>query len=128
MNTLFLNAVTGESHSFIDELDRQGHDTRIANSFQSAMSELQASTPDFVVIDASLEFASSNALIQISSVFHGTMVAYGRDISPATRQLLMHLGITHVVESVFDLAMLFPNESHAPVSIATQTPTLAIAI
>ena len=128
LNTLFLNAVSEESHRFIDELDRQGHETRVANSFQSAMTELTTSTPEFMAIDASLEFASSDALIQIKNAYRGKIAAYGRDISPDTKRLLMHMGISYVVDSIFDLAMFFPTESHERVLNPLKSRSAALAI
>lgn len=102
------------------------------------MTELRASAPEFLVIDASLEFASSDALIQINAAYHGKTAAYGAGISPTTRRFLMHIGITHVVESIFDLAMLFPAEAHAPVqpeapaqeqvSGSIRAPMMAVAV
>ena len=103
LNTLFLNATTLESMKVIEQLDEQEHQTRIANSIQAAIRALQEQLPDLIVIDASLEFSSTNALIYIRNMFTGNIAAYGENISPATRQLLGHLGISVVLRSISDI-------------------------
>ncbi len=104
LNTLFLNATTPESMTVISQLDEQGHKSEVANSFQAAIRALEDHVPDLVVIDASLEFSSTDALMYIRNMFDGKIAAYGDEISAATRQLLIHLGISVIVVSISDIA------------------------
>lgn len=116
MNTLFLNATTDEAYEFIAALGEQGHTIRIANSFQSAVHELQGVEPDVIVLDASLEFSSTDALLYLRNMYSGNIVAYGSQITVSTKNFLTHLGITHIVQSINDLSPLFYNEPDVEVS------------
>ena len=113
LNTLFLNATTPESMKVISQLDEQGHKSRIANSLQAAIRALEEHVPDLVVIDASLEFSSTTALIYIRNMFSGEIAAYGEKISAATRQLLVHLGVTVILRSISEIASLLLSRSSA---------------
>ena len=116
MNTLFLNATTDEAYEFIAALGEQGHTIRIANSFQSAVHELQGVAPDVIVLDASLEFSSTDALLYLRNMYSGNIVAYGSQITVSTKNFLTHLGITHIVRSISDLSPLFHDEPGLKVS------------
>ncbi len=106
MNTLFLNATTNESLSAIQEIEELGHYVRIANSLSSALRSIEQHHPDLIVIDASLEFSSTDALLYLRRAFNGNIVAYGDNISSATRQFLAHVGIATVLASISDVISL----------------------
>ncbi|NQW20494.1 MAG: hypothetical protein HQ477_07195 [Chloroflexi bacterium] len=103
MNALFLNATTNDNLSAIQEVEEQGHHVRIANSLQSAIRDIENSDPDLIVINADLEFSSTDALLYLRHAFRGNIVAYGENISPATRQYLAHVGIATVLDSISDV-------------------------
>jgi|TARA_B100000315_G_C14190774_1_gene413218 hypothetical protein len=114
LNTLFLNATTSESMVVIGELEEHGHQFEVANSFQAALMSLEQKVPDLIVIDASLEFSSTNALMYIRNMFDGKIAVYGERISPATSQLLSHLGVSIIVRSISDLLPMMLSETSAP--------------
>ena len=88
----------------IGELEEHGHQFEVANSFQAALMSLEQKVPDLIVIDASLEFSSTNALMYIRNMFDGKIAVYGERISPATSQLLSHLGVSIIVRSITSTA------------------------
>lgn len=119
LNTLFLNATTKESLSVIEEIEELGHNVRIANSLQSALRAIEDNHPDLVVIDANLEFGSTDALLYLRQAFRGNIVAYGDNLSSATRQFLAHVGIATVLVSISDVV------AHQKLNIDFDTPTVA---
>ena len=119
MNALFLNATTNESLSAIQEIEELGHDVRVANSLPSALRCIEDKHPDLIVIDANLEFSSTDALLYLRRAFNGNIVAYGKNLSSATRQFLAHVGIATVLVSISDVI------SHQKLDTDIDVPTAA---
>jgi CheY-like chemotaxis protein len=103
MKVLFLNATTVDGLSAIEEIEEFGHDVRVANSLPAALRAVEDEQPDLIVIDANLEFSITTALLHLRNAFNGNIVAYGEDLSPATRKFLAHVGIATVLASISDV-------------------------
>ena len=110
VNTLFLNATSSKSLSLVNQLESQGYETAIANSFQAAGLSIERHYPSLIAIDASLEFGSTDALIHIRNMYDGEISVLDTAISPTTKPFLDHLGITKTVRSVEDVLSLIPAE------------------
>jgi CheY-like chemotaxis protein len=106
LNTLFLNATTNASLLAIQEIEELGHQVTVANSLSSALRSIEKHHLDLIVIDANLEFSSTDALMYLRQAFTGNIVAYGENLSPATRQFLAHVGIATVLASISDVISL----------------------
>lgn len=110
VNTLFLNATSAKSLSLVNQLESQGYQATIANSFQAAVTSIESQYPSLIAIDASLEFGSTDALLHIRNMYDGEIAVLDTAISPTTRPFLKHLGITKTVRSVEDVLSLIPAE------------------
>ena len=119
MNTLFLNATTNQSLAAIQEIKELGHDVRVANSLTSAVRSIEEHNPDLIVLEASLEFSSSDAILYLQRAFDGKIVAFGANISSATQQFLAHVGIATVGHSITEVVSQQP--------VKSETRTLASA-
>jgi AmiR/NasT family two-component response regulator len=113
LNTLFLNATTKQSLAAIQEIKELGHDVRVANSLTSAVRSIEEHNHDLIVIEVSLEFSSSDAILYLQHAFDGNIVAFGENISSATRQFLAHVGIVTVDHSITEVVSQFPVHSDA---------------
>jgi len=94
----------------VDQLESQGYQTTIANSFQAAVASIERQYPSLIAIDASLEFGSTDALLHIRNMYDGEITVLDTVISPSTKPFLEHLGITKTVRSVEDILSLIPAE------------------
>ena len=103
LNTLFLNATTNQSLAAIQEIEELGHDVRVANSLTAAVRSIEGHNPDLIVIEASLEFSSSDAILYLRRAFNGDIVAFGANISSATQQFLAHVGILTVTGPISEI-------------------------
>ena len=112
MNMLLLNATTSESDKVIVGLEGKGWSVTVANSFRTAINEILRSQPDLIVIDATLEFGSTDALFYIRNLYDGSVAAFGYDVSTATRDFLSHLGVAFVPRSVEALLDSIPAVEH----------------
>ena len=113
MNTLFFNAISSKSLTLVDQLESQGYQTTIANSFQAAVTSIESQYPSLIAIDASLEFGSTDALLHIRNMYDGEITVLHTVISPSTKPFLEHLGITKTVRSSEDILSLIPAEHRA---------------
>jgi len=117
LNTLFLNATTKQSLAAIQEIKELGHDVRVANSLTSAVRSIEEHNHDLIVIEVSLEFSlefsSSDAILYLQHAFDGNIVAFGENISSATRQFLAHVDIVTVDHSITEVVSQFPVHSDA---------------
>ena len=103
MNTLFLNATTNQSLAAIQEIEDLGHHVRVANSLTAAVRSIEKQNPELIVIEASLEFSSSDAILYIQHAFDGKIVALSENISSATQQFLAHVGIPTVTGPISEI-------------------------
>jgi CheY-like chemotaxis protein len=103
LNALFLNATTNINLSAIQGFLDLGHEVKIANSLNSAIRSIEANYPDLIVIDASLEFSSTDAIMYLRRIFSGGITAIGDSVTSATRQFLEHVGIPTVAGSFADV-------------------------
>ena len=103
LNTLFLNATTNQSLAAIQEIEELGHDVRVANSLTAAVRSIEGHNPDLIVIEASLEFSSSDAILYLRRAFNGGIVAFGANISSATQQFLAHVGIPTLTRPISEI-------------------------
>ena len=101
----------------MNQLESQGYQTTIANSFQAAVASIESHYPNLIAIDASLEFGSTDALVHIRNMYDGEIAVLDTVISPATKPFLEHLGITKTVRSVEDILKLIPSEHDTTPSI-----------
>ena len=121
LSTLFLNATTLQSVSLVNQLEDLGYPTTVANSFQAAVVAIENSYPELIVLDAGLEFGSTDALLYIRNMFEGQIAVVGTNISLATSQFLEHLGITKVVNSASDILNLMPADSPDRSTVVART-------
>jgi AmiR/NasT family two-component response regulator len=103
LNTLFLNATTNQSLAAIQEIEELGHDVRVADSLTAAVRSIEGHNPDLIVIEASLEFSSSDAILYLRRAFNGDIVAFGANISSATQQFLAHVGIPTLTRPISEI-------------------------